>query len=190
MKYTSIPAIFNSLMLSLAIVVTAAPTISTSETPSPLDIVNTTTPDISTISSRDYFGLEYLDLGNGISFQPCFPNRQQPNMCTVSFIERPDWNSEVQLFIYDNERKRIGENYHVPRNLLAAKWGWGMSSELPKYLVLSIARNWEPSQSNGVKLDYGDAHFKPFVKSPFPPEFTTKGHMGPYTVFRAAFPRW
>ncbi|PVH85134.1 hypothetical protein DL98DRAFT_583729 [Cadophora sp. DSE1049] len=192
MKYTGIQAMLNFLMLSPALFTTAAPTSSNSETPSTLDIINSPTPDTSTINSRSPYGIDYMQLGDN-GFQPCFPNPQQANMCTVTLISHPTWNNEVQLFIYDNECKRIGENYHVPRDMLAAKWGWGMSSELPKYLVISISRDWEPSPSKdkGVKLDYGDAHFKPFFnnKLPFDDSFTVKGHVGDYTFFRAVFPR-
>lgn len=56
------------------------------------------------------------------------------------------------------------------------------------YLVLEIERGWQPGQNNGVKLNYGNTHFKPFVKSPFVAEWTTNGRLGEYTVFRAAFP--
>ncbi|KAH7350681.1 hypothetical protein BKA65DRAFT_476056 [Rhexocercosporidium sp. MPI-PUGE-AT-0058] len=173
MKSAGIPEILSFLIFTLITLTNAIPTGSSTS---------------SALTGPRGFGLEYINLEGELYFQPCFPNYAQANMCTVSFIEHSSWNSLVQLFIYDHECKRIGENYHVPRDYLAAKWGWGMTSELPKYLVLSIARDWQPNKNNGVKLDYGDSHFKPFVKSPFAPEFTSQGHMGSYTLFRAAFP--
>ncbi|KAH6713296.1 hypothetical protein BKA61DRAFT_657292 [Leptodontidium sp. MPI-SDFR-AT-0119] len=185
MKYFSTPAILSFLVFALIALTNAIPTNSTSST------VNNGIPNGATSNLLTHprgFGLEYIALDNDQYFQPCFPNHAQPKMCTVSFIEHPSWNSLVQLFIYDNTCKRIGENYHVPRDYLAAKWGWGMSSELPMYLVLEIERGWQPGQNNGVKLNYGNTHFKPFVKSPFAAEWTTNGRLGEYTVFRAAFP--
>ncbi|KAK0109243.1 hypothetical protein ONS96_003065 [Cadophora gregata f. sp. sojae] len=134
MKYIGIEVMLNFLMLALMAI--AAPAISTSEEPNavPLNLISYPTPDTSTITSVSPQGIEYIQLGDK-DFQPCFPNFGQAIMCTINYISHPSWNNEVQPFMYDNECKRIGENYHAPRSMLAAKWGWRMTSELPNYLV-------------------------------------------------------
>ena len=194
MKCSAIPAMFASVMLVLIRTASAAPTIlASSELPrSPAGIIKSPTSNVSTIEPRSPFGMDWMQLGT-TGFQPCFPNDQQANMCTLTLISHPSWNNLVKLYIYDNECKRIGENLSVPRDMLASKWGWGMSSELPKYLVISIARDWDPSDSKnkGVQLDYGDFHFRPFWNNnmPFAKVFTIKGYVDGHTIFRAAFPR-
>ncbi|KAK0108164.1 hypothetical protein ONS95_002986 [Cadophora gregata] len=168
MKYIGIEVMLNFLMLALMAI--AAPAISTSEEPNavPLNLISYPTPDTSTITSVSPQGIEYIQLGDK-DFQPCFPNFGQAIMCTINYISHPSWNNEVQPFMYDNECKRIGENYHAPRSMLAAKWGWRMT----------------------VKLDYGDVHLNPFYKNNlgFDSSYTIKGYVGEYRVFRAAFPR-
>ncbi|KAG4441295.1 hypothetical protein IFR05_003223 [Cadophora sp. M221] len=159
----------------------------TNSTPIAVNNANPTGGTLHAVVHPRQVGDEFKVLDDGQYFIPCSSMRAQPKMCTVTYLDHPSWNSKVQLFIYDNKCNLICENTQVPRDYLAAQWGWGMSSHLPMYLVLDIARDWQPGHNDGVKLNYGNNHFKPFVK-PVVKDKTTSDYIGKYTYFKAAFP--
>ncbi|KAG4419437.1 hypothetical protein IFR04_007394 [Cadophora malorum] len=139
-----------------------------------------------------------IHLETGICFQDCIFNPNADNMCTFSFVEHSNWQSHAVLHIYDNMCNQIGENTAVTRDSLASPQGFGMSSELPLYLVLHVPRLWNQDNPAQVKWDYGNYRNMPaFTDNPFgnayastyriPSVFKTGDREGSYTVGRAGF---
>ncbi|KAK0099770.1 hypothetical protein ONS96_008266 [Cadophora gregata f. sp. sojae] len=139
-----------------------------------------------------------IHLETGVCFQDCIANPNADNMCTFRFFEHSNWQSHAVLHIYDNHCNQIGENTAVTRDALARSEGWGMSSELPLYLVLHIPRLWNQDSPAEVKWDYGNyRNIGAFVNNPFgdayastyriPSVFKTGDREGSYTVGRAGF---
>ncbi|PVH81666.1 hypothetical protein DL98DRAFT_514518 [Cadophora sp. DSE1049] len=139
-----------------------------------------------------------IHLETGVCFQDCIVNTNADNMCTFSFVEHSNWQSHAVLHIYDNHCNQIGENTAVTRDSLANPQGWGMSSELPLYLVLHVPRLWNQDSPAEFKWDYGNyRNMGAFVNNPFgdafastyriPSIFKTGDREGSYTVGRAGF---
>ncbi|KAH7393461.1 hypothetical protein BKA64DRAFT_676271 [Cadophora sp. MPI-SDFR-AT-0126] len=151
------------------------------------------------VHSRDRQLNDHLiHLETGVCFQDCIFNPNADNMCTFSFVEHSNWQSHAVLHIYDNHCNQIGENTKVTRDSLASPQGWGMSSELPFYLVLHIPRLWNQDSPGEVKWDYGNyRNMGAFTNNPFgdtfastyriPSVFKTGDREGSYTVGRAGF---
>ncbi|KAH7417688.1 hypothetical protein BKA64DRAFT_740153 [Cadophora sp. MPI-SDFR-AT-0126] len=99
-------------------------------------------------------------LEDGVKFETCAPNKADPTMCTLAYVERSTWGGWGGVWLYDNECNWLGENHHVARNWLAGRWG--LTSKLPWVVDIKITNQWVPKDTVGVEIWYGSHWFAPF----------------------------
>ncbi|PVH82317.1 hypothetical protein DL98DRAFT_530412 [Cadophora sp. DSE1049] len=131
-------------------------------------------------------------LEDGVKFETCAPNKADPTMCTLAYVERSTWGGWGGVWLYDNECNWLGENHHVARNWLAGRWS--LASKLPWFVDIKITNQWVPKDTEGVEIWYRSYWFAPFYipiyqfsRFCYRATLATREHLAVYAVFRAPF---
>jgi hypothetical protein len=111
--------------------------------------------------------------------------------CTVTLVHDPtSWGQRAEMLMYDQWCNTIGENAYVTLDQLAA--GWGFSSQLPDFVVLTIPDVANPFD-NRISFWYNSVYYQPFQDTP--PEagwfkeynYTASGGSGSVGAYRMGF---
>jgi hypothetical protein len=111
--------------------------------------------------------------------------------CTVTLVhDSTTWGQRAEMLMYDQWCNTIGENDYVTLDQLAA--GWGFSSQLPDFVVLTIPDVGNPFD-NQISFWYNSVYYQPFQDIPAKASwfmeynYTAFGGAGSVGAFRMGF---
>jgi hypothetical protein len=110
--------------------------------------------------------------------------------CTVTLVYDRSWGQRAEMLMYDQWCNTIGQNDFVTLDQLAA--GWGFSSQLHDFVVLTIPDVGNPFD-NQISFWYNSVYYQPFQD--IPPEasyfmqynYTASGGAGSVGAYRMGF---